>query len=361
MFEKDNFDAMAVFFVNKRRWRIIRFYAIGWTMAFVFLSIVRGVGTEEMGSLKFDLLSSLLISLTLGPIMGVISGIGQIFTEERIQKYRSLLVLLVFRVMYATLFLLLLILMAYGVYQMYFGTSLDIIDFAIDSGSGAIYFYVLSVDLFLTFFWQINLMLGEGNLGKLIMGKFYIPREEQRIFMFLDLHSSTQLAEELGHFKYSQLIQDSFNDLGTAIVDTHAEIYQYVGDEAVLTWKIKDGIESENCLKAFFNFKRLLKKKQHYYEKKYGTLPFFKAGMHLGSVTVTEVGKYKKEIAYHGDTLNTASRIQGQCNLMQSELLISESLAQHFTHSKYAIPTLGTVPLRGKEGKVHICSVSEAE
>lgn len=350
---------MALVFINNRRWRIIRFYCIGWTLAFIFLSIVRGVGTTEMGSLKFDTSSSLLISITLGPIMGLISGFAQILTEERIQKHRSLFRLLFFRLIYGVLFLILLILGAYGVYQFYFGTSLGIVTFAIDAGSAAIYFYVLSVDGFLTLLRQINLMLGEGNLRKLIQGKFYTPSEEERIFMFLDLHSSTQLAEQLGHMNYSSLIQDCFNDLGNAIADNRAAIYQYVGDEAVLTWTLKDGLKNGNCLKAFFNFKMTLQKKRNYYEKKYGVLPFFKAGMHAGMVTVTEVGKYKKEIAYHGDTLNTTARIQGQCNVLESELLISETMVDKFNSTAYSFTALGSISLKGKEEKVALFAVSQ--
>lgn len=350
---------MAFPLTNKRRWRILRFYCIGWTLAFVFLSIVRGVGTTEMGSLKFDTTSSLLISVTLGPIMGLISGIGQILTEERVQQYRSLISLLIFRFIYGVVFLVLLILGAYAVYQLYFGTTLDLVAFAIDDGSAAIYFYVLSVDVFLTLLRQINLMLGEGNLRKLMKGKFYTPREEERIFMFLDLSSSTQLAEQLGHLNYSLLIQDCFNDLGNALANNSAEIYQYVGDEAVLTWTLKNGLKNDSCLKAFYNFKSTLEKKREYYEKKYGVLPFFKAGMHTGMVTVTEVGKYKKEIAYHGDTLNTAARIQEQCNSLGSELLISETLVNLFNSSTYSFAALGSISLKGKEEKVVLFAVSQ--
>jgi len=32
---------------------------------------------------------------------------------------------------------------------------------------------------------------------------------------------------------------------------------------------------------------------------------------------VAEVGEIKTEIAYHGDTINTAARIQEQCNVLK--------------------------------------------
>jgi len=45
---------------------------------------------------------------------------------------------------------------------------------------------------------QFNTKFGEGNLFNMIRGKYQTPREEQRIFMFLDLNSSTTIAEKLG-------------------------------------------------------------------------------------------------------------------------------------------------------------------
>ncbi|MEO0900651.1 MAG: adenylate/guanylate cyclase domain-containing protein, partial [Bacteroidota bacterium] len=335
-----------------------RFYCIGWTLAFVFLSIVRGIGTEELGKLKFDFISSLYIAFTIGPLMGLVSGAAQILTEERIYKRTSIRKLLFIRFLFTILFTLALIVFAYSAYQLYFGTSLDIYSFASDRGSGAIYFYVFSVDLMLSVLRQVNLMLGEGNLYKLFLGKFYTPNEEKRVFMFLDLQSSTELAEKLGHIKYSMLVQECFNDLGTAISDK-AEIYQYVGDEAVITWKLNEGIENQNCLKAFYNFKKLLAEKEEFYKKNYGCVPFFKAGVHMGIVTVTEVGKYKKEIAYHGDTINTAARIQGKCNELRSELLLSEALKNELPSKRFQYTEMGAVALKGKKGKVTIHAVSE--
>ncbi len=358
LFEKDNFEIMGLSHTNKRRWRILRFYIVGWTLACIFLSIVRGVGTQELGQLQFNFPDNVLISVILGPILGLISGAAQILVEERIYKFMSIQRLLLIRFLYTILFLIIMVIAAYSIYKLLFGTSLSIFDFAFDIGSGAIYFYMLSVDLFLAVLRQVNLMLGEGNLAKLLLGRFYTPREELRIFMFLDLQDSTVLAERLGHITYSKLVQDCFNDLGIAI-SNDAEIYQYVGDEAVLTWSLEEGIQSQNSLKTFYNFKQRLEEKREYYERRYNCLPFFKAGVHVGIVTVTEVGKYKKEIAYHGDTINTAARIQGQCNVLKSDLLLSERLKEHLNSPDYTFKAMGSVPLKGKKEAVAIFSAAK--
>lgn len=165
------------------------------------------------------------------------------------------------------------------------------------------------------------------------------------------------MAERLGHIQYSKLIQDCFNDLGV-VIENEAEIYQYVGDEAVLTWKLNDGVKNQNCLRAFFRFKQQITAKADHYRQTYDCIPFFKAGLHAGTITVTEVGKYKREIAYHGDPINTAARIQGQCNHFDKNLLISESLMDQLEASEFTFENMGKIQLRGKENEVSIFAVT---
>ena len=62
--------------------------------------------------------------------------------------------------------------------------------------------YTLVIYGLLVFFLQINHLLGEGILWKFIRGKYHKPREEERIFMFLDMKSSTTIAEQLGHVRF---------------------------------------------------------------------------------------------------------------------------------------------------------------
>lgn len=341
-------------FRNKRRWQIIKHYSIGWTLAFIFLSIVRGEGTEELGSVQIEFWKAILTAFFMGPIFGSISGYAQILTEEHGYKQVSFQKLLALRFLFSILFVISIILLAYAVY----GENGGLIKFAFEPGSFAIYFYIVSVDIFMFSLRQVNLFLGSNNLWKLLRGKYYIPREEERIFMFLDLKASTSHAEKLGHIKYSKMIQDCFNDLGV-VVENEAEIYQYVGDEVILTWQLRDGLRNQNCINAYFNFKQQLEKKRDYYLSTYKITPNFKAGINAGMVTVTEIGKYKKEIAYHGDTINTAARIQGKCNEFKKELLISGSLKDKLGNTDFTFENLDSIELRGKDSQVRIYSVNK--
>ncbi len=340
-------------FKNKRRWRVIGTYSLGWTLAFLFLTIIRGVGATEDGAIDFDFLTSLWYVFTMAPVFGAISGYAQIITLERLYKRTSARKLLIIRLSLSILFLTILVLASYLIVPPIMGLEISLIDFIFDKGSLPIYFYILTIDIFMAAVWQVNMMLGGTNLWKMLQGKFYEPREENRIFMFLDLKDSTKHAEKLGHIKYSRLIQDCFNDLGV-VIENEAEIYQYVGDEAILTWKSQNGLRNQNCINAFYSFKNELLKKKSYYLDAYDCLPTFKAGLNEGVVTVTEVGKYKKEIAYHGDTINTAARIQGKCNEFGQELLLSENLKNKLKNAPIAFEPKGNILLKGKAKEVKI-------
>ena len=103
-------------------------------------------------------------------------------------------------------------------------------------------------------------------------------------------------------------------------------VFQFVGDEVVVIWNLEDGIINNNCVKFFFLAESLIKEKQEYYNSRYGICPKFKAGVHSGSVIVAEVGGSKTDIAYHGDTINTAARIRSMCGELERTLLISAEL-----------------------------------
>ncbi len=222
-------------------------------------------------------------------------------------------------------------------------------------------YFTISITFF-NFILQLNRKFGPGNLFKMLTGKYYKPREEQRIFLFVDLKNSTTIAEHLGHRNYSRFLQNCFHDITEIVIKYKAEVYQYVGDEVVLTWKIADGLESLNCIKAFFAFDNKLYRKRNFYEKQFNTFPEFKGGMDMGLVTVAEIGDIKRDIAYHGDVLNTASRIQHQCNKLNKKLLISKNLeSQIHNLNGFEKEFIGEILLKGKEHTTEVYSLEYHE
>jgi adenylate cyclase len=218
--------------------------------------------------------------------------------------------------------------------------------------------YTLAIYSLLVFFMQINHLLGEGVLWKFLRGKYHKPREEERIFMFLDMKSSTTIAEQLGHVRFYTLLNELFHEISQPALDTKAEIYQYVGDEVVLTWDVKHGLENSNCLKTFFMFKDNLLRNSERYFKDFGVKPEFKAGLHFGKVVSAQIGDLKREIVYNGDVLNTTARIQHECNKYHRDCLVSGNLLNRLQQvNDFECERIDQVTLRGKETEVELFSV----
>jgi adenylate cyclase len=211
----------------------------------------------------------------------------------------------------------------------------------------------------IAYFNQVSSFLGEGIWLKYLKGMYRKPLEEERIFMFLDIESSTTLAEKLGNLRYSNLLRDFFSDLSEPVLETHGEIYQFVGDEAIITWPMARGIQQAGCLRCFYRIEETILERQTYYLHTYGIVPRFKAGLHGGKVVANRVGELKSEMVYHGDVLNTASRIQEQCNRYGYRILLSDTLAALLSVSgNFLFQSLGNIQLRGKEIVVGLVTVA---
>jgi adenylate cyclase len=171
--------------------------------------------------------------------------------------------------------------------------------------------------------------------------------------MFLDIRSSTTIAESLGHILYFELLNDFFRDIAEPISNNKGQIYQYVGDEVVVSWNLEDGLEGGNCLHCFFDIVDTINRLSSKYKEKYTHVPSFKAGMHFGKVSTGTVGTLKKEIIYTGDVLNTASRIEGLCNRHEVDLLLSKDLVDRLPENHNYLPhRIGEISLRGKSTEI---------
>jgi adenylate cyclase len=206
---------------------------------------------------------------------------------------------------------------------------------------------------------QISSKFGQGSFGKIIRGKYNTPKEEKKIFMFLDLNSSTTIAEHLGDEKYHELLKEFFADITNPILDNNGEIYQYVGDEVIVAWNHDEGIRNCQCVKCFFEIKQHIETKKDKYLRLFGVLPTFKAGIHCGKVVAGEIGVIKRDITYSGDVLNTTSRILSMCNEFNAEIISSADLLKELgLDFKFATQPLGSIKLKGKEKEVFLSAVT---
>lgn len=174
----------------------------------------------------------------------------------------------------------------------------------------------------------INDKYGPGNLRSFFMGRYFRPQREEHIFMFLDLRSSTYIAQVLGEQLYFNFIKDVIRDATPVILKHKGRIYQYVGDEITVSWWMNQGLNKLNCIRCPMEVRKVFNHRSSYYTATYGVVPDFKAGLHCGPVMVGEIGVVKRDIAFSGEVVGTAARIQNRCNHLEVNLLISHDLKE---------------------------------
>ena len=315
-----------------------------------------------------DLLFANLIAVSLG---GLIAGCILIFILiGRFRDY-SFMMSVFLNTLILLLIVLVLISIGMGIFNSY---QLQIPFFSQQNFDRAIssfksYFFLSKLVLWLIIIFITNLLLdvnekyGAGVLRQLIMGKYHHPREEERIFMFLDMKGSTGIAERIGHIKFFELLHDFFQDITDPILFTSGSIYQYIGDEVIIVWKMPTGIRKGNCIRCFYNIKNTIARNRQTYLEKYGVIPDFKAGIHCGKVTIGEMGVLKRDIVFSGDVLNTTARMQSMCNEFDVKILISKKLLDKVgvPPNKMETRKIGNISLKGKKKKVVLYTIEEEQ
>ncbi len=309
-----------------------------------------------------------VICMTIGFSIGFFTGMldrGLHLTPLRRQQF---LIVLLVRTLANLAVIVLSILLVLGAYAAISGdpnwTTLrvQLIGWVRDGNFLYAVFYALAVLLLLQFITLVSRLLGPKMLFNYLVGRYHTPQEEDRIFMFMDLRASTTIAERLGHVKWHQFLNDFFFDIGRPVRRAKGEIYQYVGDEVVISWPAQVGVKNLHCIRCFFWIWTKMYHRRAYYLKKYGYEPVFKAGYHIGKVIVGEIGDYTRDIVFHGDTVNTASRIQMECNVWNRRLLLSDTLLQQLDLGKvYTSEYITKIRLRGKNQELGLYSLDPVD
>ena len=200
---------------------------------------------------------------------------------------------------------------------------------------------------------EIDQKYSPGVFWEILTGKYLKPRNEKRIIMFLDLKDSTPISEQLGHEKYFLFIKDFIYYVSRAVLENNGMIYQYVGDEVVVTWPYR----KKNVLKSIntvIDSRREIQKHSDYFRREYALVPEFRVGLHAGDVTIGEVGVIKKDIAISGEAMNIAARIRGACNELNQKFVVSKEYFDTGILKSWQGEDLGEVFLKGVDESIQL-------
>jgi adenylate cyclase len=199
---------------------------------------------------------------------------------------------------------------------------------------------------------EINEKYSPGVFISIMVGRYLQPKEEERILLFIDLRNSTPTAEKLGN-KYFPFIRDFIFCISAGIMEHDGRIYQYVGDEIVAWWPSSKK-NAKKAIQSLIESRKVLNINSAVFNQNYDIQPEYKAGMHIGKVTVGQVGIAKKELVMSGDTINTASRIRSACTDLNQKFLVSKDIIDILDLADWQSESMGLVDLKGKNNELEL-------
>jgi class 3 adenylate cyclase len=216
---------------------------------------------------------------------------------------------------------------------------------------------VLAVCLFVA---QARSLVGGRALANVVLGRYYRPRHEDRLFLLLDLKGSTPLSVRLGPEQFHELLAAAFFDVDAAITERGGEVYEYVGDAVIASWDLGAGDRSQRAVEAIFAAQDALLRRAPWYQQRFDAVPRFRAVLHRGSVVVGECGDSKRQIVFRGETLNTVARLEALAKVLEQDVVASNPGRGLTLPPGIRSHDLGSHDLKGLSAPVHVVALSAA-
>jgi adenylate cyclase len=336
------------------------------TLAFTGLGAVTGclIGVAATAFDDTALVWSVVRGGSIGVAIGFVFGVGEEFAVPRLSRRLSFGLLNLTRVGTYTAVILLALIVVNAIsvaLVLEVGLASAAAVYITEGNSTRDLIVAVLAAISLTSALQVRRLHNRGEIRHLLTGKYYYPQEESRVFLFADLVASTAHAERLGPLKYSLLLRDLFTDVSEAILAWHGEVYQYAGDEVIISWRAESGVRNAACVMCFMEMMASLEERGDTYRQRYDCTPELRGAIHGGPVVTAWVGEAKKELAFHGDALNATARILSECKDREARLLASEEVLDRLTlPGTLVAEAVGEVELRGKREPVRLCVVQVA-
>lgn len=186
--------------------------------------------------------------------------------------------------------------------------------------------------------------------------------EKDIAILFVDIRAFTQLSEKKLPYDVVFLLNRYFAEMGHAVEQAGGRIDKFIGDGVMALFGLDRGAES-GCREALAAARGMAERLDELNRTLAGDLPDplrIGIGIHMGPAIVGEMG-YGTAVSVTavGDSVNTASRLEGLTKTYNAQLVISQALVAR------AGVDLGPAPryeieIRGREERMHIFALASA-
>ncbi len=175
--------------------------------------------------------------------------------------------------------------------------------------------------------------------------------------MFADLVGFTSLSEHMKPADVASTLNEFFREMTDVIFDHQGTLDKYLGDGllAVFGAPLAQGDHAANALRAAVGMRRALKQLNLRHA---GSPLRVRIAVHSGPVLTGDIGSpRRREFTVLGDTVNTASRLEG--SVAESDQIVTTSETLSRAGGVVKTRALGPVTLRGRHTPVEVFAVED--
>ena len=352
--------------LKKYRYKLLLAIAITWTVidsAYMSLKYYVFGGENDYHFFEYTHVNTLILREVLVFLTSCAIGYLLVFRQQRMHRRVPLWANFLINTLFLLLISFVFNLLFHFFYSVFIsGLSVSTAIYQFFHDAFYTYWLVQKIPHWILIFFVTLLVLelaekySPGVFRDILLGKYLNPTIEKRIVMFLDLKDSTPIAEKLGSKEYFRFIRDFIYFVSIAMIEYNGRIYQYVGDEVVVSWQFNIQ-NSRRCMDSVIEARRLLQRNSNKFRRLYDVVPEFRVGIHVGDVTVGEIGVIKKDIAMSGDTMNTTARIRTACSELNHKFIVSKTFADVIDFKEWQVENLGLVDLKGKKEGIELVAL----
>ncbi|MFN0194820.1 MAG: adenylate/guanylate cyclase domain-containing protein [Aestuariivirga sp.] len=216
--------------------------------------------------------------------------------------------------------------------------------------------------LLVVFVLEMRALLGGRVVANSFLGGAVAPKEQQRIFLLLDMVGSSGIAEVLGDRLYHGFLDQTFRRVERTIAEEGGEIYTFIGDAMIASWPLATPERNAAAARALLRLLRDLDEAAPSFERDYGHRARLRGVLHGGPVIIGEYGGARRQVTYLGEVLNVTSRLERFAKLSGHEILMSRQLFERMVLPEgLAVLPLRTGELAGWRGSVEVVALERQE
>ena len=180
-------------------------------------------------------------------------------------------------------------------------------------------------------------------------------KKTQASIMFIDIRKFTSISENMEADEVSELLNEYFSTIYPIIKKNHGILNKFIGDAVLVIFEGE--YHAENSIICADSVLLAVKDLQQKWLKKGRPKIDVGVGINSGEVFIGNIGtKDRMEYTVIGDTVNTASRIEGYNKIYKTKFLIGEN-TYNIVKQYVDVIKINEVALRGKSQKINIYEI----